>query len=72
MNWWYLSSQKMTVCVGTDCYDIIVRCPSIVRTFYGQSLANLIYWMRKQGGFKIEQCDQEKKQSIESGADCTK
>ena len=62
----------MTVCVATDCYDRVIRHPHIVSKFYGQPLANLISWMRKQGGFQIEQCEQEKKPSIESGVNFTK
>ena len=55
MNWWWLSSSKMTVAVCTVGEDRIYRTPPIVAKFKGQPLANLINWMTKQGGFQYEQ-----------------
>ena len=59
MNWWYLSSDKMTVMVGTDCADYVVRTPNIVAKFYGQPFGQLVSWMRKQPNFTYHQLTEE-------------
>ena len=48
---YYLSSEKMTVCVTVE-DGVIVKTPPIVRKFKGQPIDNLINWMRKQKNFK--------------------
>jgi hypothetical protein len=60
-NYW-LSSNKMTVTVETELrtyspgheLEIIIESPPITRRFVGQPIRNLIDWMHKQGGFKME------------------
>lgn len=52
-EWWWLSSEAMTVGVTTES-RVIVRASPIVRRFIGQPLENLVRWMRGQGGFRME------------------
>lgn len=52
MAWW-LSSEKMTIEVTTQQGKIIEVAP-IAKKFVGQPLPNLIAWMQKQKGFRIE------------------
>ena len=48
-TWYYLTSEKMTVCVGVDANLIITQTPPVVWRFKGQPLINLANWMRKHG-----------------------
>jgi len=49
----WLSTERMTV--GVSCTDgIITNTPPIVRKFVGQSIKNLINWMSRQPGFKMQ------------------
>jgi len=50
MKTYWLSSNKMTVSIDTDDNDIIIATADIVKKFKGQPLADLKYWMNKQGG----------------------
>ena len=53
----WLSSKKMTVLV--DVQDgLITEAAPVTRKFIGQPLQNLIRWMRKQGGFRMEEYDE--------------
>lgn len=54
MRLWWLSSERMTVVVDTV-NDIIVDGAPVVRKFRCQPLNNLIGWMKKQGGFRMEE-----------------
>lgn len=53
-QWYWLSSERMTICVDVDSGNVIRRCSPIVRVFIGQPLANLRRWMMNQGGFRCE------------------
>lgn len=50
-EWWWLSTEKMTVGVAIE-EGLIVEAAPIVRRFIGQPSKNLGNWMRKQGGFR--------------------
>ena len=50
----WLSSYRMTVVVSVDDEDVIQTASPIVRRFIGQQLANLVNWMGKQGGLRVE------------------
>lgn len=54
MQFWWLSSHKMTFSVGVNDSNIIVDPAPIIKKFKGQPLNNLIGWMKKQGGFRSE------------------
>lgn len=56
MKCYWLSSKKMTVLVEVQDGRIIQAAP-VVRKFIGQPVQNLIRWMRKQGGLRIEELD---------------
>lgn len=49
---YWMSSSKMTFGVEVDAQGIITKAAPIARKFEGQSLNNLIRWMRGHGGFK--------------------
>lgn len=51
---WWLSTEKMTVCVDVDVNGIIVAAPPIARKFIGQPSANLGNWLRRQPGFRCQ------------------
>lgn len=51
---YWLSSFKMTVSADVDEKGIITRTAPITRKFEGQHISNLIGWMKKQGGFKMD------------------
>jgi hypothetical protein len=51
---WWLSTERMTVCVDVDARGIIVAAPPIARKFIGQPSANLGNWLRRQSGFRYE------------------
>jgi hypothetical protein len=53
-NWW-LSSEKMTVSIEVGEDSIVRDASPIARKFQGQPLANLVGWMRKQGGLRMEE-----------------
>lgn len=53
-NWW-VSSEKMTFGVKTV-DNIITDAAPIGKKFIGQHFINLLKWMKKQGGLKVEQC----------------
>ena len=44
MKCYWVSSNKMTVCVDVD-GGVIVKAAPIVRKFIGQPLANLVRWL---------------------------
>lgn len=52
MKYW-LSCVKFTIQADTDQEDRIVYAAPIARRFLGQSLVNLIRWMRTLGGFRM-------------------
>ena len=54
MTYW-LSSRKMTIAVRVEV--VIVEAPPIARKFIGQPLENLVGWMTRQGGFRMERLD---------------
>lgn len=54
MKCYWLSSKKMTVLVDVQDGRITEAAP-VVRKFIGQPLQNLIRWMRRQGGLRIEE-----------------
>lgn len=49
-EWWWLSTLRMTVIVRVE-DGKIAEAPPIVRKFLGQSLNNLVVWMRHQPEF---------------------
>lgn len=51
---WWLSTEKMTVCVDVDARGIVVAAPPIARKFIGQPSTNLGRWLRKQPGFRCQ------------------
>ncbi|MFZ2361894.1 MAG: hypothetical protein WA040_21335 [Anaerolineae bacterium] len=51
---WWLSSERMTVCVDVDARGIIVAAPPIARKFIGQPSANLGRWLRRQPGLRCQ------------------
>lgn len=51
---WWLSTERMTVCVDVDGRGIIVAAPPIARKFIGQPATNLGRWLRKQPGFRCQ------------------
>ena len=55
-GWWWVSSKRMTVGVRTKAYRI-VEAPPVVRVFLGQPIGNLVDWMAKQGGLRVEFSD---------------
>ena len=48
----WLSSNKMTVCVTTNTTFTITDGPNIIKKFIGQQLPDLVKWMKEQGGFQ--------------------
>lgn len=54
MTSWWLSTEKMTVCVDIDENNIIINAAPIVKRFIGQPSKNLGNWLRKQPGFRME------------------
>jgi hypothetical protein len=46
----YLSTRKMTILVEYNEDGKIISTPPIAKKFIGQSIFNLVGWMRKQGG----------------------
>ena len=54
---YWLSSEKMTVCVTVNSEGKIIGGPPIVRSFIGQPLPNLQRWLDRQGGFICKQLD---------------
>jgi len=50
----WLSSLKMTVVVSVDNDEVIQTASPIVRKFIGQTLNQLVNWMGKQGGLRVE------------------
>lgn len=53
-EFYWLSSKAMTVGVRLEDGRIAAANPPIVRRFIGQPFANLVRWMRGQGGFRME------------------
>ena len=58
---YWLSSERMTISVEVEVSyengfdeEMVVWTPPIARKFIGQPLGNLIGWMTKQGGFRME------------------
>lgn len=51
---WWLSTEKVTICVDVDARGIIVAAPPIARKFIGQPSANLGAWLRRQPGFRCQ------------------
>ena len=52
IKWYYLSNRKYTVAVKVR-NGWIIDSPPIVRKFRGQTINNLINWMRRFKGFTI-------------------
>ena len=46
--WWWLSSERMTVLVGTV-DGFVVKTPPIVKKFRGQSITDLAAWFESHG-----------------------
>ena len=58
MKSYWLSSEKMTLRVSVTQdgpHAVIAEAAPIVRKFESQRLANLVAWMKKQGGFRMEE-----------------
>lgn len=53
MKAWYLSTPRMTVLVEVNRQKVVTDAAPIVRVFIGQPLANLVRWMKKQGGLVV-------------------
>lgn len=51
---WWLSTERMTICVDVDAAGIIVAAPPIARKFIGQPATNLGNWLRRQPGFRCQ------------------
>ncbi len=51
---WWLSTERMTVCVDVDANGIIVAAPPIARKFIGQPSTNLGRWLRQQPDFRCQ------------------
>lgn len=51
---WWLSTERMTICVDVDANGIVAAAPPIARKFIGQPAKNLGAWLRKQPGFRVE------------------
>ena len=51
---WWLSTEKMTICVDVDARGIIAAAPPVVRKFIGQPARNLGSWLRCQPGFRCQ------------------
>ena len=51
---WWLSTERMTICVDVDAAGIIVAAPPIARMFIGQPAKNLGDWLRRQPGFRCQ------------------
>jgi hypothetical protein len=51
---WWLSTERMTVCVDVDARRIVVAAPPIARKFIGQPATNLGNWLRQQPGFRCQ------------------
>lgn len=49
-EWYWLSSENMTIAVRVDNGTIMIT-PPIVKVFKYQPINNLIRWMKKQPGF---------------------
>ena len=55
---YWLSSRSMSIEVTTEdkgynSQKIVVSAPPIAKKFEGQSLGNLVEWMKRQGGFEM-------------------
>ena len=50
-QFWWLSTETMTVIVEVDGRDKIVRTPPVLRRFLGQDLDRLKSWLKKQPGY---------------------
>ena len=50
---WWLSTEKMTICVDVDAAGIIVAAPPIARKFIGQPAKNLGAWLRRQRDLRL-------------------
>lgn len=51
---WWLSTEKMTICVDVDTRGIVVAAPPIAHKFIGQPARNLGRWLRQQPGFRCQ------------------
>lgn len=51
---WWLSTERMTICVDVDSRGLIVAAPPIARKFIGQPSANLGNWLLRQPGFRCQ------------------
>lgn len=58
MTWYWVSSRRMTVGVAVDYSNCgrgrVCVAPPIVKRFIGQPFGNLIDWMERQSGFRME------------------
>lgn len=54
-----MSTERMTFWIEADKYGIIQVTPPIVRKFVGQPLDNLVRWMSKQPGFRMQNFGEE-------------
>ena len=52
---WWLSSKRMTLYVGTNSSDIVVKTAPIGRKFIGQHIRNIANWLKRQGGFQYKE-----------------
>ena len=50
----WLSSKKMTIFADVDADHMIIDTAPIARKFIKQPVINLVRWMEKQGGLRIE------------------
>ncbi len=64
---WWLSTERMTICVDLDARGIVVAAPPtparapersagarVARKFIGQPATNLGNWLRRQPGFRCQ------------------
>lgn len=58
MKWHYVSSERMTAMVGVK-NGFITTTPPILNKFKGQPFDNLVRWLSKQPGFKMEEVGEE-------------
>ena len=54
MDFYWISSQRITIGVEVNSQGIIVQTAPIANKFREQPLKDLVRWMNKQGGLKIE------------------
>ena len=54
MTEWWLSTKRMTFWAEVDRRTVVKAAP-IARRFIGGAFSDLIRWLKKQGGFRMEE-----------------